>query len=96
MGRVRVGAYNSSSGVDTWSLLFAHHEFWLRVKYDGTNVYYYYSIDGYYWTKLFQETLAAFFGTAPDRVGFGVNCNHAGNDYLEPMIECVSWVNEVV
>lgn len=95
-GRIRFAAYNSYSGQDTWALNEWPKEFWLKMEYDGTNIYYYISNDGDYWTKLYQEAVTAFFGSAPDRVGWGVNCNHAGNNYAEPMIECLSWLHEAI
>lgn len=96
IGRYRFGAYNSFIDIDTWTQLECPEYFWLKVEYDGTNVSYFISYDGDFWSKLYQETVAAFYGSAPDRVGFGVNCNHAGNDYVEPAIECLSWTNEAI
>lgn len=96
IGRYRFEAYDSFIDIDTWTPYEAPEIFWLKMEYDGTNVSYFISYDGEFWSKLFQEAVGAFFGSAPDRVGFGVNPNHAGNDYVEPSIECLSWVNEAI
>lgn len=43
---------------------------WLRLQYDGTNLNYSYSIDGYNFNPFFSELPTAAFTTRPDQVGF--------------------------
>lgn len=95
LGRYRFSTYDTYVNTDTWTPLECPEVFWLKVEFDGTNLYYFISYDGEFWSKLYQEAVGAYLGT-PDRVGFGVNPNHAGNDYVEPSIECLSWVNEAI
>lgn len=96
IGRYRFSTYNTFIDIDTWTPLECPEIFWLKVEYDGTNVSYFISYDGDYWSKLYQDAVTAFYGSAPDRVGFGIDPNHAGNDYVEPYVECLSWTNVAI
>ena len=96
IGRIRFGAYNSYGSADAWVTPAQPEIFWLKVELVGTTISYFYSEDGSFWTKVYEETVASFYVAAPDRVGFGMNTNHAGNNYSEPAIECLSWVNESI
>lgn len=44
---------------------------WLRISYDGsTNLGFWWSIDGYSWTKYTGTAKTAFFTTGPSHAGF--------------------------
>jgi hypothetical protein len=48
---------------------------WLRIAYDCTNLAFYISADGSYWSPaVYTEAKNAYFTTAPDEIGFGINC----------------------
>lgn len=52
---------------------------WFKVEYDGTNVKFYGSPDGFNWSLLLSETKTTFFTTAPNEVvWFGNNFDNAG------------------
>jgi hypothetical protein len=48
---------------------------WFRIAYDGTNLNYYLSVDGTYWTLLYSESITAFTPSL-NQVGFGLHVNH--------------------
>ncbi len=50
---------------------------WLRVKYDGVDVSYWYSGDGSSWQQVFTQAKAAFFTTNPDKFGYFCNAEHS-------------------
>jgi hypothetical protein len=54
---------------------------YFRVRYDGTNLYFYMSGNGIAWTLMFTEAAATFLGT-PDRAGIFVNNNALGADVV--------------
>jgi hypothetical protein len=45
----------------------------LRMRFDGTDLFYDWSVDGERWIQQYTEAKAAFFTTAPDEIGFLVN-----------------------
>jgi hypothetical protein len=67
---------------------------WLRIKFDGTNLNYYYSVDGFFWWFAGAQGVTAFLANKPNQVGIGMNPDNqggkasAGNPYNET---CFSW-----
>lgn len=48
---------------------------WLRMKNDGTDLYWYLSVDGITFNLIFSSSKTNFFTTGPNQVGFAVNSN---------------------
>lgn len=46
---------------------------WLKVTNDGTNLTWFWGLDGQNWIQLFQSPVANFFTTGPNNAGFGFN-----------------------
>jgi len=49
---------------------------WLQISNDGTNLIFRASTDGRVFVKIWSEAQAAFFTTAPDNVGFGLDADN--------------------
>lgn len=61
---------------------------WLRLRHDGTNLYFDYSSDGYKFYTLGSEAKASFFTTDADELFFYCNANHAS---LAAAARLLSW-----
>lgn len=60
---------------------------WLRIRDDGTNVYFEVSGYGGAWNSLFSESRTAFLSGGGDQVGFGLQCWNEGGPGYNPMLE---------
>jgi hypothetical protein len=57
---------------------------YLRMKYDGTNLIFYSSWDGYGWVQVDSVAATTFFTTKPDGIGFENNSDYAtGSQQLD-------------
>lgn len=76
--QIGVQKYTSPSAFDSDAVAeidWLHNpvETFLRVRDNGTTIFFDTSQTGLYWTSIFSEARATFFTTAPDRVGFHIN-----------------------
>lgn len=79
-----VNAYPSPTGSTASSTLFAgagietvggRMWFYYRIKYDGTNIVFYISLNGVVWNQLQSVTAASYLGSAPSAVGLSTSCS---------------------
>jgi hypothetical protein len=79
----RVDKYNSYTSLNGnfWTFPALHFGpiIWLKISYDGTNYHFWYSVDGQSWGgQMGSMGTTAFFTTAADQIGFGINPINGG------------------
>jgi hypothetical protein len=81
--------YISTSSV--WNPLTIYASYvWQRLTDDGTNLSFFYSLDGIYYTQLATSLARGSFMTGgPDEIGYFAGSNSAGN---QPAVTVLSWV----
>lgn len=70
------------------------NDIWFRLVYDGTDCFFYTSLDGVYWAVAKKWSATALFGflTNPaTHIGFGYNANNAGGGDLGNELDLLSW-----
>lgn len=67
----------------------SHYLFFLKIVNDGTNLTFYYSINGTDFYQVYQTTVTAFLATNPTAVGFFAESNNAT---YPASVGLVSWI----
>ena len=65
---------------------------WLRMRDDGTTLFFLYSMDGITWTERYRVARNNYFTTGPDLVGVRYFCGEAAN--IIPAFRLLHWVEE--
>ena len=77
-------SYNSSPWTFNQTDFPGGFPFWKKIRYDGTNLQFYASKDGVNWVLCYSAAKNAFFTTAPDYIGIGMNTD--GSDISQPFV----------
>lgn len=82
---IRIARYNSPTSFNANTFNFSSPgylslPYYLKIKDDGTNLTYSYSMDGSAFLQLFQESRTAFLASGPTQVGLVLDANQTSFD----------------
>ena len=64
---------------------------WWRAARNGTNIDFYYSVDGAVWDYFHTQAISGPFATAPDQWGFFINPNNQVTPHLPMRMDVFDW-----
>lgn len=82
---LRIAKYNSPTSFNSNTFLFGNlgslsFPCYLRIRDNGTNLIFSYSMDGASFLQMYQESRTAFFGSGPTQVGLVLDANQTSFD----------------